>query len=804
MPIKIQIRDSKFSTQLRGYSDDTTTLKANISEYVQATYSIELFWYSEPLILQFFDNGKRIVRTDGRSFSADGISIGDNIQVQFGYTGNDLRKNFNCNVTGISEDNFTLFTDANELDLNGYETQSDAQPLITGLTVLENLSYEFGLIENDENFNTQSKLTFENQKYNVENIPLNSQVDGVQSGVFKGWDSSFGFLKVERKDSTPLPIIRGLDFGSVGGTVPQNAVLNYELVQLFPLLPYFVAGEFSNLQNGIPPSFLEGNNSLKHVFNCEFKQSVSSQEGNKSIRLENLLGSVGNFGENFNGLQTQYSIDSISYQSQITGDPNNSLFVDEITEVEVIVLSDNGTFTGGKNVVVSHSYLPIDEEEYQNSTNYFEENFIFESVSKGFSGAIVQNVTTSVLTPNSLKVNFDIDLSTTSIELTEESQYLLSICLDDTSLTAENSDRTNLILDLNNYDKSPDIKGLFEVTDFSNYNHLTSFSEAGNNNYKGWVQDGYAVKGNFRVNRTLQALIDTFDIQIVAWKDGTEEYFVLQTTQFNISNAVIDADGNQQIFINENLPFQLKEDDEKNKKILVTGAFVGDWIEYGFSTGLKIDWQEWLSLENADTVFYDVLKPNFGLNRNASNYSLKEGYTLQTIIKADVSQNGVSTEYINKCNLEALNFGEIASQDWTLLTIETFDSTLNPLNGKIISTDYVTIKATFQPNFVISPDINDYEGILRIEPTLSQSNFEIFELSSLVDYPTNNLLIPLEGETLLKLSLNGNNIVLEGRTNKDLIQDIDYNISARLFSNVIPIVLGDFNNDFNLDFDGGI
>ena len=25
------------------------------------------------------------------------------------------------------------------------------------------------------------------------------------------------------------------------------------------------------------------------------------------------------------------------------------------------------------------------------------------------------------------------------------------------------------------------------ATDFSNYNHLSSFSEAGNNNYKGWI-----------------------------------------------------------------------------------------------------------------------------------------------------------------------------------------------------------------------------------------------------------------------------------------------------------------------------
>ena len=66
------------------------------------------------------------------------------------------------------------------------------------------------------------------------------------------------------------------------------------------------------------------------------------------------------------------------------------------------------------------------------------------------------------------------------------------------------------------------------------------------------------------------------------------------------------------------------------------------------------------------------------------------------------------------------------------------------------------------------------------------------------------LINPLEGESFLKKSVIGGNIVLEARTNKDLIQNIDYNISARLFSNTIPVVLGDFNNDFNLDFDGGI
>ena len=145
------------------------------------------------------------------------------------------------------------------------------------------------------------------------------------------------------------------------------------------------------------------------------------------------------------------------------------------------------------------------------------------------------------------------------------------------------------------------------------------------------------------------------------------------------------------------------------------------------------------------------------------------------------------------------DFGEIASQDWTMLPIETFDSGANSLNGTIIGGEYVTIKATFRPNFVITPVLDDYYGIIRIDRQLSQGNKEIYEMSSIRSIPQNNLLIPLVGESLLKLSLNGSDIVLECRTNKDQIQSIPYNISARLGGKGV-VVLGDFNDDFSNDF----
>ena len=148
----------------------------------------------------------------------------------------------------------------------------------------------------------------------------------------------------------------------------------------------------------------------------------------------------------------------------------------------------------------------------------------------------------------------------------------------------------------------------------------------------------------------------------------------------------------------------------------------------------------------------------------------------------------------------ANEFGEIATQDWEMLPKYTEDESSNSLNGGINGNETTLIKIEFQPNFAITPDINDFEGIIRIEPTLSQSRNEIYELSSVVDFPSNNLLIPLTGETLLKKSLNGNNIVLECRTNKQFTQDVKYNISAKLLSANAPIVLGDYNNDFSPDF----
>lgn len=797
MPIKGNIKSSKFAPQIRLFdtNNGSTKLKACISEYIKAIFEVEIYWYAEPKLFDIFDGGGRIVRNDGGSFVNDGFPLGGGdfiLTFNFGASG----KSVSGAITSISEDGSILFTNLNDPSLNGTYDDS-AECLICGDDVLLNANYRFGLIENSEPFNTFSKLEGSNQEYNIADI--GASTDGEIAGTIKGWESSISAVIIQRLADSNIPIFRGPDFGGVGGSVPNGTVLNYRIIHQFPVLPYYTAGQLDNLIQGISPNFLKGNNSLKHAFSCTFKQNLSDEDTNKTVIFENLLGSVGFYGENFNGIKSQYSLDSISYTALPSLLPNPSLLAQGLTRVNAIVNSEKGTFTGTETIIVSHSYLPEDEEEYTNSTDFFNTNLVFESIPNGASGSIVQSVTTSLISPNQLAIEFIIDVSGAKPTLTAESNYLLSVILEDATKTQDQSDRTIILLDVNNYDLNPDIPGLLEFTSFENYDHGTDTSEPGFSNYKGWIQDGYAVKGGFRLDRSLRAILESFSIQIVAWKDGTNDYFVVQENNFNVSNAVIDSDGNQQIFINDEQGFKLDSLDQFNQKVLVTGAFDGTYINYGFGLGLKINWQDWLSLPNADVIFYDVLEPNKGLNQNTSRYSLKQGYTLQTIVKAVVSQDGINTDYINKSELIVNDFGEIASEDWTMLPIQTFDSDLNSLDGTIIPGEYVIIRAEFQPNFAITPDLNDYYGIIRIDRQLSQGSKYIYEMSSIRSVPQDNLLIPLEGESLLKLSLNGSNIVLECRTNKNLIQAIPYNLSARLGGKGV-VILGDFNDDFNNDF----
>ena len=800
MPIKGDILSAKFSPQISIYdvANGSNKLKGNIAEFIRAEYEVRIFWYAEPTTFDVFLSGNEIRRNDGKSFIDDGFNVGETFSIQFGFGGSG--QSGAGTISAISEDGFTIFSNVGSLTNGSYD--STVECLIAGTDNLDQAVYRFGLIENEESFNTFSKLTGDDQKYYVEDLQLGIPKFGTISGTIKGWASQNESIIITKQAYSDIPINRGPDFSGGGGTVVQNSVLNYTIRHTFPLLPYYTVGQLQNVKDLVAPSFLAGNNSLKHVFEATFKKNISDEENNKQVRFQSLDGSTGFFNENFNGLQSQYSVTSVNYFDNASGLSNPSLLVEGVTKVTAIIDSNNGTITASTRVVAIHSYLPLDEEEYLESQDFFDTNFAYQGILDGGGGSIITGVVPTVINPNTLQVDIFVNVGSVKPELTEESNYLLALVIQDETLDQADSDRTTLLLDVNTYDKNPDIPDLLFVDEAVTYDHVTDDTNTGFTDYKGWVQDGYEVKGTFRLDRTKFAFLSNLFIELVAWKDGTDEYFTIQSNQYNLSGAIIDSDGNQQINIELTQGFQLDNLDQFNKKDLTTGSFDGTFISYEFAMGLKINWQDWLSLPDADVIFYDAGEPNNGLNQNSSRYSLKEGYTLQTILRAEVleTEQDITTEYIHKVPMVVNDFEEDALEDWSATITTQRDDTLADANGKILGSGSSTrIIATFTPNFALTPNVEDYEGIIRIVEQLPQGDKTIFELSSVRTSQANNLLIPLEGESLTKVSVVGSDIVLECRTDKTLIQNVNYTVSARLFGPA-EVLIGDYNDDFSNDF----
>ena len=800
MPIKGDIISSSFSPQIRLYdtANGSKKLKAGITEFVRAEYEVRIYWYAEPSIFSIFDNGGEIVRRDGQSFLTDSFQVGEGFSIQFGF-GSTGQTAFGT-ITAISEDGFTLFTNIVTLTNGDYDSSDEC--LIAGLQDLDQAIYRFGLIENEESFNTNSKLTGEDQKYYVEDIGT-SATFGTISGNIKGWSAETEAVNITKNTNTAIPINRDANFGGAGGTVQGSNVLNYRVRHTFPILPYFTVGQLQNIKDLISPSFLAGNNSLKHVFELTVKANITDEENSKSVRFQSLDGSIGFFDELFNGLQSQYSVTSVDYEAVSSGLSNPSLLVEGVTRVIITLNSDNGTFTTSTPIIATHSYLPDTENEYIGSQNYFNDNFAFESTPKGAGGSIITSVITNVVDVNTLEVTLLINVSSVLPELTEESNYLLAVTVEDETLSQSDPDRTVLLVDVNTYDKDPDIPDLLVLNSFENYDHITDITATGKTDYKGWIQDGYAVQGSFSLDRSKFAVLERLFIDIIATNDTTGDSFTIQSNEFNLVNQVIDSDGNQQINIDTLQGFKLDDLDQFNQKKLTTGTFDGTFIEYSFLLGLKINWQDWLSLEGADSVFYDATQPNNGLNQNASRYNLKEGYELKTIVRVEVleSVQNITTEYILRSELNALDFDEISGEDWSGTITTKVDETGASADGAILGSGQSTqIIATFTPNFVVTPDVNEYTGIIRIVERLPQGDKTIYELSSVRSSQPNNLLIPLDGEALTKVSVVGSDVVLECRTDKTLIENVNYTVSARLLGPAQSVIVGDFNDDFSNDF----
>ena len=728
-----------------------------------------------------------IIRDDGGNFLNDGFLISDGLSFVF-YSA----------FTGIIAYTGGVISFLNDVEMTidfGGSAPVGGSIEVVELTVtteLKGLIYSFGLVENNGNFDIKNLVTNEDQVwYSTAEVGTGSPrstsfVDMDSAGIPKSWKSGTARVRY------------------ISGTGKQI----YEIEHIF-VVPFFRVQDIEDFFTyNLPPEYLLGNTSLKYVFHADFRTTLSNPNTSKNVTVTNQLGSVGWFDETFNGFNSNYQINAVTYTDASLASADGVL-INGTTYVTVEIEKIVGNF-GTDRVGVYFGYLPELPDEIENTLTNFEDNFVYDNIFTTIAGATVLGTNvlsfiTATAVTNILTITFRTTFTTAQqLKFSNEKKYILGFEVGDSTLSSAASDCV-ILKTTSNFDDSSDIPDLMTF-DVEMYPHTEDFSTAGVTDFRGWNEHGIAFKGSFILDLTKDAFINSFEVLLVAYKTADGSYFPLDSYNVIMDNtlAVIGSNTYQTLNVNTTRNYPLIAGSEKNGvTILLDNSTVGTTSpKYDFEFAQKISWEDWRKNFDANPIFTDYAEPNNNLNFKSSNYSYLLGYKIRILYKFNVA----GTSYLGVSgNTDYLFFSpDIKIHDYDVdgntppnfsQTIETFTSDgLTDLGGVIQSGVDTLFKITW--TLVTGPitNLTDYWGVHRIEET-GQIGKQIFELSS---YETNeltlNYLKPITGSYLTTALVAGNLVTTCLIDGSKIQSGVSYNISGEIASPPRPKGNGTFTN----------
>lgn len=802
MGIQIITLDTKFYNEFKNdvgfvsnLSDFTNNLTGSVMDNVKICQKINIEWFSNSTssdVWTLILSPLSLERTSG-SFKQDGFSVGDNADFISGWSISRTSPiEANITIDSISADGKTIYITKNS---GSFVQTSYTNAGIRGLTPLTASIYKFGLLENDESFNIESKVSLNDQGYYGSNIGFDTGggardtnfVTMIRLGTSTDW----------RTGSMKIRYIQN----------PTTYLQQFEIEHEFTIVPYFLDGELPNLQNDVIPDLLDGLNSLKYSFSPGFRTVLSNPNSEKKSILNENLGSVSWFNESFNGFQNDYEVVSIAYEEEATTNNADGLLIGSKTKVTVVVQNNIGNFSVGERAGVYVSYLPKQTEYTNTVLTDLKENFLYDNaVNNGGVGAVggqdfITNFEITNIVTNTMTLTFDVDYSIaqkvrlSSLNAQSPINFLIGVQLGDVTLPSGNSNRVIILADAKEYDVSADIPDLWSFPKFDIYTHEKQIgTDIGTTDAVVWNEDGIVVDYTMQIDLNKDALLNSMDFLLVAYDPITKMTFELNKYSFNMFPAVVSS-GIQQLIIDETRGYILKEDDQFNDVILSVGANAAGLQDYDGRIGQKFSWQSWIENLNVDTVFFDAAEPQNNRNLKTSNYSLLNGYEIRLAFfgnlfgTSTLGTQGFTNYLVLSPTITVFDYEKDGNVPpiWSCV-IETFDETgTTNLGLSILSGQNTLFRSTWTNSGGPVTTLDNRYGINRIEKT-NQPGYAITEMSSLNLPDSGQLLIPTGILTLLDLQIVGNNLVMECLIDGSLVvPGVDYNFSSRIHDTVTPL-----------------
>ena len=766
------INDVGFGSNLSEYNEN---LAGSVMENIKLVQQVDISWGAESKtwVVNLIDF---IITRDSGSWRDDGFSVGDfAVWHESGVAQADIT------IDSISADGTKLYYTLT----NGAITDSTN----AGLFAEEDLTavaYKFGLIDNNANFSITSLVSNNDQGYYGAGI-------GFDTG---GGVRDTNFVELQRLGSyedwrTGSARIRYV-------SNPTRFVQRFEIEHEFTIVPYYLDGELSNLQDDVIPPLLSGLNSLKYVYSPGFRTVLANPNTEKVAILENNLGSVAWFNENFNGFNNNYQVNSVVYEDAVTTDSADGILIGSKTKVTIEVEKNSGNFTAGERAGVYVSYLPSQDEYEDTTLTDLKANFLYDNALNDEGVApvvglrsIIENYEVTNLVGNTMTLTFDVEYSSlqkaflSNKNAQDPIYFIIGVQLGDTAtLSAGNSDKVTMLADVKEYDESADIPDLIVNPSFNLFPYKEEVGvDAGFSSITQWNEDGFTMEGSFDLDLNKDAVLNTLEFRLIAENSVSGSFFELDSFVFNIANPIV-VSGVQQFNLITDRGYNLENGSQFNDVSLTTGGLAAGLQTYNLRFSQKISWQDWIANNLVDSIFYDNTKPNDNLNNKASNYSNLNGYNIKLSMFSnltgtnDLGVGGITDYHILTPPLTVYDYD--ISAVWSA-TIETFNpNNLTDLGGAILTGQNTLFRITWVNSGGAVTDLTDFTAIHRIEET-DQNGYDIDEVGTLYSYPTNNRVIPKGGFTNLDMYLDSGNVVTECLIDgSQLVSGVAYNISGRI------------------------
>lgn len=758
-------------------SDFTINFTGNVMEETQCIITCEVEWFANSDLTDswFVDDVNNIITRTIGSFFDDGFALGQKFRFISDWSADNTTPNvFEATIDFIRQDglriDFTVTsgvvpTAGNYPDVGIRALGNASENYLTGLV------YKFGFVENDDNTQFNSLITGNEMAYQVGNIP---RVVGNQNmfpvGTIIDWVTG----------SADVTFASESDFTQVF-TITHNFVNQ----------PWFRDGETENTKKGIPPSEFAGSSSLKHVFNVDFRKALSNPNISIQSTVDNNLGSIGFFDENFNGLGRGYNIDSVVYQDTLSTDIVTGLQAGKRTTATITISKNSGAIPAGQRAGLFVSLFPPQSNYQDTVTTNLVENFIYDSLyhDEGTpittSLGVIKAFDSSISGGNLIIVaQFECNNNQQAI-LSDISNpnYVIGVNMFNDSLTNEQSDRI-VLKEVNEYVVNTDVEGLINFDQFDfHFGSSEIGTDVGFTDFAGWVEDSLAIEFNFTLNLNVlkQAFLNTLGFVLVAYNESTGETFNNGNVFFfNLSDVVVSG-GSQQIEIETTRNYLYEGGVQFNEASITTGAKVGDNQNYSGVFAQKIRWEDWISNRFADTVFYNSGESQNGLNFKSSNYAGINDYTIRMQVLANVSGlNDVGqtrqTDYrILSPPISVNNYN--VGIGYTCV-IELFRASNSaPIGAPLVGEDTL-VRATFTADSGAITDLTGFWAAIKVQPD-NQNGQQISELSiNTID--SLGLLKPKGGFNFLSMVIDSGNVVCECLMDGNKLSNIRYNFSARI------------------------